>query len=133
MADKMQEVEVHFSPSPNQSLHVGILALHDRRLFDDQNGNWSLAPAYDLTFADGPGGEQSMTVNGLGLGICRQHCLILADKYNISAQKVKQIIGEVEEAVAQWPDFAGNAGVTVGQTEKIARSLAEVFEVWSCR
>ncbi|MCW5204407.1 HipA domain-containing protein [Desulfobulbus sp. N2] len=27
-------------------------------LLDDRTGKWSLAPAYDLTFADGPGGER---------------------------------------------------------------------------
>ena len=35
-------------------------------LLDDTTGRWTLAPAYDLTFSSGPGGEQSMPVMGEG-------------------------------------------------------------------
>ncbi|VAW39587.1 HIPA PROTEIN, partial [hydrothermal vent metagenome] len=40
MAGKMQEVEVYFSPSPNQSSLVGILALHERRLYFEYDASW---------------------------------------------------------------------------------------------
>ena len=47
---------------------VGRLARVDRRiLFEfDASATWRLAPAYDLTFSGGPGGEHWMTVAGEG-------------------------------------------------------------------
>jgi serine/threonine-protein kinase HipA len=32
----------------------------------DENGEWKLAPGYDLTFSSGPRGEQSTMVMGEG-------------------------------------------------------------------
>lgn len=44
----------------------------------DEAGRWTLAPAYDLTFSDGPGGEQSMMVMGEGKSPGLSHLRALA-------------------------------------------------------
>lgn len=47
-------------------------------ILDDTTGKWSLAPAYDLTFGHGPGGEHSTTINGEGVCHTREQCVQLA-------------------------------------------------------
>jgi serine/threonine-protein kinase HipA len=47
---------------------------------------WRLAPAYDLTFAHGPGGEHSMTVAGEGRAPKTLHVLRVAETSGIPKQ-----------------------------------------------
>jgi len=42
------------------------------------SGQWKLAPAYDVTFCEGPGGYHQMDVMGEALRITRKHLLVLA-------------------------------------------------------
>jgi len=42
------------------------------------SGQWKLAPAYDVTFCEGPGGYHQMDVMGEALRITRKHLLALA-------------------------------------------------------
>jgi serine/threonine-protein kinase HipA len=39
----------------------------------ESDGTWKLAPAYDLTFSDGPAGEHHMLVAGEGSSPTREH------------------------------------------------------------
>ena len=54
-------------------------------LLDDATGQWRLAPAYDLTFSSGPGGEQSMLVMGEGRSPGATHLQALAKKHGIKS------------------------------------------------
>jgi len=62
---------------------------HDRR--------WRLAPAFDLTFSDGPGGQHHMDVCGEGAAISRAHLLRLAAESGLSPDTGKRIIGSMLE------------------------------------
>lgn len=75
------------------------------------DGVWALAPAYDLTLADGPGGEHSMDVAGVGRGITRAHVLDLAGQVSIRPGRAQTILSEVCSAVAGWASHAEHAGV----------------------
>lgn len=99
-------------------------------ILDDNTGQWFLAPAYDLTFSSGPGGEHSTTVDGHGREIKSEQCLRLAAKHDITAQKAAVIIKEVNDAVGQWPDFAGEAKVSAQQTLRISEVLRAVRKTW---
>lgn len=99
-------------------------------MMDGQDGTWVLAPAYDLTFSPGPGGEHSTTVGGHGRTINKSYCLELAGKYDLEKSVASQIIGEVQEATSQWPGFAGDAGVRKVRANEIAGKLAEVLNAW---
>ena len=70
----------------------------------DAHGKWSFAPAYDLTFSYGPGGEHSTMVLGEGRNPNSIQLLKLAEKFQIT--KARQIIEEVKEAVSQWEKIA---------------------------
>ena len=84
-------------------------------------GKWQLAPAYDLTFSFGPGGEHNMTVLGEGKNLTPKHLLNLGKRLGI--HDAESIIAEVRDAVAQWPSIAKDAGVTAASIKLIASYL----------
>ena len=91
-------------------------------LLDDASGQWTLAPAYDLTFSFGPGGEQSMLVMGEGRAPGLEHLRALSKKHDL--KKSKAIIEEVCAAIAQWPKFAEAAGLTKRTVQAITDRIA---------
>jgi serine/threonine-protein kinase HipA len=91
-------------------------------LLDDGTGQWSLAPAYDLIFSAGPGGEQSMMVMGEGRDPGVEQLRALAKKQGV--KRGEEIIDEVRAAVARWPGFADAAGVSKKSAKMIASRIA---------
>jgi len=75
----------------------------------DDHGCWSFAPAYDLTYANGPSGEHSMTVAGEGRQPTTAHMLQLADEASIPRPTASVIVEEVRAAVSHWSDAARQA------------------------
>lgn len=75
----------------------------------DANGKWAFAPAYDLTFSYGPGGEHSSMVMGEGRDAGTSQLLRLAEKFQIT--KALQIIEQIKEAVNQWQKIAQSLNV----------------------
>ncbi len=63
----------------------------------DDRGDWCLAPAFDLTFSNGPGGEHYMAVMGEGRMITRSHVEMLGNSHGVSAKNVAAIYQEVCE------------------------------------
>ncbi len=94
-------------------------------IMDGANGEWALAPAYDLLYAPGPGGEHTMTVAGEGRNPRRQHMLQSAEQAGITNRAAATIIAEVVAAVARWEEFAVRAGVSQGEMARIAKTLAQ--------
>jgi serine/threonine-protein kinase HipA len=90
----------------NRDDHVKNFAF---RLTDE--GGWELAPAYDLLFTPGPGGEHTMTVAGEGRAPGRRHLLSLAEPAGIPRPRAEAIVEEVAAAVERWPRHARDAGV----------------------
>jgi len=80
-------------------------------ILNGQN-EWHLAPAYDLTFTHGPGGEHTMTVVGEGRAPGRTHILRIAEGAGISKKQAGKIINEVASALSEWQRFAEEAGVS---------------------
>jgi serine/threonine-protein kinase HipA len=87
----------------------------------DAGGTWRLAPAYDLTFSFGPGGEHSMMVMGEGKAPGLAHLRALAAKHAV--RTAEEIIDRVVAAVADWANFAEQADVGKPLTKKIERAL----------
>lgn len=90
----------------------------------DSKGDWRLAPAYDLTFSFGPGGEQSMMVMGEGKAPGVKHLRALADKHGIRGGNA--IIARVQKTLSKWPAFAQQAGVTKKSVALVERALAGI-------
>jgi serine/threonine-protein kinase HipA len=82
---------------------------------------WELAPAYDLIYAYNPKGEWTyqhlMSVNGKFDQVRRDDLLTLADRFQIGA--ASRALAEVRTAVASWPEFARQARVSKGSTDRI--------------
>jgi serine/threonine-protein kinase HipA len=91
----------------------------------DNQGTWSVSPAYDLTFSSGPGGEHCTTVMGEGRNPTEAHLLKLAEKMGLKKQKVVLILDEVNQAISQWLPFAKEAGVGKRSREMVQKVLAQ--------
>lgn len=75
----------------------------------DESGKWTFAPAYDLTYSSTSIDEHSTRVSGEGANPGRSHIIKLANQFSIN--KPGEIIEQVQEAIAQWPDIAKKCGV----------------------
>ena len=82
---------------------------------------WSFAPAYDLTFSDGPAGEQSMMVMGEGRNPGVTHLEALGKEHGL--KKAKRILAKVRDGVARWKDHAAQAGVSAKSTKELGGRL----------
>src|SRR5208337_3020424 len=71
---------------------------------------WILAPAYDLVFSYGPGGEQSMLVTGEGRNPGIAELQALGKKHGIT--NAPEILTKVRKAVVNWPRYAGLADLS---------------------
>ena len=82
-------------------------------------GQWSLSPAFDLTFAPGPGGEHYLAVAGEGRAVSRDHLVAEGRAAGLPLKLLEACIDEVQSAVADWPKFAKAAGVTAARVSEI--------------
>ncbi|MCB1681032.1 MAG: type II toxin-antitoxin system HipA family toxin [Alphaproteobacteria bacterium] len=89
----------------------------------DESGQWRLAPAYDLTFSSGPGGEQSTMVMEEKKNPCIEHLLKLAPLADLSTEEAHAIIEKTREALSQWDTLAKEAGVTAQMRKTVAEKL----------
>ncbi|MCK6510019.1 type II toxin-antitoxin system HipA family toxin [Myxococcota bacterium] len=86
-------------------------------------GEWRLAPAFDLTFAEGPGGEHSMSVEGEGKMPRKQHVLSLAKRLSIPQIETEQMIEEVCDATQGWKKAAALIGISKKRIKQIAQKI----------
>jgi serine/threonine-protein kinase HipA len=92
-----------------------------------EDGDWDLAPAYDVTHAHRRSGgwtqRHQMTVNG------KSEWITLADLEELGERRkvpgVKAALGEVLGAVERWAEFADEAGVDARRRDRVAADLAE--------
>lgn len=83
----------------------------------DADGGWRLAPAYDLTFSNGPGGEHYLAVEGEGRTPTRMQVMTLGRRHGLSDRTIAEIIDTVRDALADWPVIATELGVTASRAE----------------
>ncbi len=86
-------------------------------------GNWKLAPAYDLIFSLGPGGEHTMTIAEEGRAPAHSHLLQLAGPAGLSSQEVQSILDEVAAAADRWRAHAHEAGVGTKTAKVIGNAI----------
>ena len=89
----------------------------------DAKGVWRVSPAYDVTFTQCHGGEQSMSVAGYGKNIPASVFVKLGDLCGIDASGVGQIFSETFEALSKWQVLAHELGVDAQQRNKIQQNL----------
>jgi serine/threonine-protein kinase HipA len=81
----------------------------------NQQGEWSLAPAFDVTHSYNPSGtwtaSHQMTLNGKRDGFTLQDFESCATAAVMKRGRAATIIEEVRGAVNRWPEFAAEANL----------------------
>jgi len=90
----------------------------------DENGRWSLAPAYDLTYSSTSFSEHSTRVAGEGANPGREHLLELAKEFSIN--NPNQIINEVQASLTNWQSIAKECGVRKESIARIQKRMEEL-------
>ena len=103
-------------PAHNRDDHVKNFSF----LLNARN-EWIFAPAYDLVFSYGPGGEQSMLVMGEGRNPGAAQLQALGKQHGI--KNAQEIRAKVKTAVANWRCHAEQAGVSRKSTKEIADKI----------
>ena len=111
--------------SRNQDDHVKNISF-----LMDRHGLWRLSPAYDVTYAYNPEGvwtgSHQMTINGRREGFAKQDLLASAKNMGVRKAKAAEIISDVEEIIANWPQFAEEALVSKAVSEAISREFIRI-------
>ena len=128
----MAEVEQQFRRmvfnivARNQDDHVKNIAFLMNR-----QGEWSLAPAFDVTYSFNPTGlwtaTHQMTLNGKRDGFVHEDFAACAKAAVMKRGRAATIIEEVRAAVQCWPDFAAEARLADDWREKIQKTLRMTF------
>lgn len=92
----------------------------------DADGEWRLAPAYDLTFSTGPGGEHYLTIDGEGRNPTRDHVMRLGTLHGLTPAAINEIVEQTAEAIAGWSGFASGAGVSQASRYEVLHGLERV-------
>lgn len=90
----------------------------------DENNNWKLAPAYDLTFSFGPGGEHSTTYLNVGKNPNIKHLQELAKRNGIKESKA--IIDEIYSVVSNFEVYADAHKLPKKQTSEIKKQFYKI-------
>ena len=106
----------------NQDDHVKNIAF-----LMDRSGNWSLSPAFDMTYSYQPSGKwtssHQMTMNGKRSGFTLEDFKACANSASMKRGRAETIVGEVREVVARWRDYADESHVNPEQRDKIQATM----------
>lgn len=95
----------------------------------NKHGQWTLSPAYDLTFPSGPSGEQSMMVMGEGRNPRQSHILALATEAGIKKNCALEIIEAVKSSLSKWETLARDYGVSCATIQLIQKKISQLGAV----
>jgi serine/threonine-protein kinase HipA len=105
----------------NQDDHVKNIAF-----LMDRQGAWSLAPAYDVTWAWKPGNPwldtHQMSINGKRDGFTIADLRAVAGVAGLKRGRAEAILAEVVDVVAGWTEVADGVRVDEQMAQQIARS-----------
>jgi serine/threonine-protein kinase HipA len=101
---------------------------HSRQhaFLQDSKGDWCLAPAFDLTFSHGPGGEHELDIAGEARKPTGTHVLNLAKHHGVAPRKIEVMIDAVRSALTGWEHLAKQTGVSATSRTDIAATLAKI-------
>jgi serine/threonine-protein kinase HipA len=111
----------------NQDDHVKNIAFLMNR-----QGEWSLAPAFDVTYSYNPAGPwtatHQMTLNGKRDGYTEDDFAACAKAAGMKRGRARTILEEVQSSVRRWPDFAAEARLTHEWRDTIQKTHRMSFE-----
>ena len=86
-------------------------------------GEWKLSPAYDLTFSNGLGGEQSTMVMGEGKDINKKHLVKLGLEAKLTKEFIDDVLEQTQSALSNWKDLSKDFGVSDSNREFIQKAI----------
>jgi serine/threonine-protein kinase HipA len=93
----------------------------------DRGGDWTLSPAYDLTYSWNPKGDwtsqHQMSVNNKRDNFARDDLVSFALTAGLKKQIADDMISRVISEFNRWPDVASSVGVSSEYIDKIKYSL----------
>jgi serine/threonine-protein kinase HipA len=105
----------------NQDDHVKNIAF-----LMDKSGNWSLSPAFDMTYSYNPQGDwtsrHQMSLNGKRDDFTLDDFKACAKNASMKRGRAEEIIEQVQAAVLQWELFADESGVLPEIANGIAKA-----------
>lgn len=103
----------------NQDDHVKNIAF-----LMDRKGQWSLSPAFDITYSYNPSGawtsSHQMSLNGKRDGFTVEDFRACAETLSMKRGRAEEILMQVQDVILKWKDFAHDAGVPDDVAAKIA-------------
>ncbi|MDP2169957.1 MAG: type II toxin-antitoxin system HipA family toxin [Rhodocyclaceae bacterium] len=106
----------------NQDDHVKNIAF-----LMNKSGEWSLSPAFDMTYSFNPAGawtaSHQMTMNGKRDNFTMEDFSACAKTASMKRGRAAKIVADVQATVSKWRSFAEKAGVPDGVCEKIQGKL----------
>lgn len=106
----------------NQDDHVKNIAF-----LMDKSGDWSLSPAFDMTYSFNPHGawtaSHQMTMNAKRDNFTLDDFKACARSASMKRGRAESIVAEVQGVVSNWRSFAEEAGLPVSVQEQIFRNL----------
>ncbi len=105
----------------NQDDHVKNIAF-----LMNKQGEWSLAPAFDVTYSYNPAGSwtatHQMTLNGKREGFTQDDFATCAKSALMKRGRAETIIDQVLAAVKRWPEFSAQAQLADQWRDKIQKT-----------
>jgi len=106
----------------NQDDHVKNIAF-----LMAKSGQWSLAPAYDMTYAYQPSGlwtsQHQMSLNGKRDNFTLDDFVVCARAFSFKRGLAAKIVKEVSAVVSRWREYATRVGVSPAQRDGIQKAL----------
>lgn len=106
----------------NQDDHVKNIAF-----VMDKSGQWRLSPAFDMTYSYNPSGSwtarHQMTMNGKRDDFTMDDFRACAKLASMKRGRAEMIVKEVQEVVANWKHYAGEAGLPKRTQQQIEQTL----------
>jgi len=106
----------------NQDDHVKNIAF-----LMDKAGNWSLSPAFDLTYSFNPDGQwtatHQMSMNGKRGDFVLEDFKACARTAMMKRGRAETILEEVLETAANWPSYAEKAGVPEPTMKRVQNAM----------
>lgn len=91
----------------------------------NRQGQWRLAPAYDLCYAYKPDGtwtiRHQMSANGKREDFTADDLIAVGEKAGIT--RPKEIVGQIADVFSRWTEYAKDCGVRDRHREQIRKNL----------
>ncbi len=105
----------------NQDDHVKNIAF-----LMSKSGNWTLSPAFDLTYSYNPQGDwtarHQMSLNGKRDNFTIEDFKACAKNASMKRGRAEEIVRQVQAAVLRWKHFADESGVPPAVADGIAKT-----------